>query len=211
MNRKVVNATSTSYNGIKFRSKIELSIYKLLEKSELNFKYEDFTITLVEGFTPTKVSYIPRKRRGVKVTEFKEKVRPLTYTPDFTVYKNNKVYLIEVKGFETDRYIVKRKLLLKNKLKMTPVEKLTKLTEYLLNKDKELGRKFIREREFSKLREIVKSNILIVKNDRKKPEENRKYDNVDISILEAFLCEVDSYLLLLGLDEEIFEEEEYGE
>ena len=63
----------------------------------------------------------------------------------------------------------------------------------------------------SKLREIVKSNILIVKNDRKKPEENRKYDNVDISILEAFLCEVDSYLLLLGLDEEIFEEEEYGE
>ena len=56
MNRKVVNATSTSYNGIKFRSKIELSIYKLLEKSELNFKYEDFTITLVEGFTPTKVS-----------------------------------------------------------------------------------------------------------------------------------------------------------
>lgn len=113
MNRKVVNATSTSYNGIKFRSKIELSIYKLLEKSELNFKYEDFTITLIEGFTPTKVSYIPRKRRGVKVTEFKEKVRPLTYTPDFTVYKNNKVYLIEVKGFETDRYIVKRKLLLK--------------------------------------------------------------------------------------------------
>ena len=93
--------------------KIELSIYKLLEKSELNFKYEDFTITLMEGFTPTKVSYIPRKRRGVKVTEFKEKVRPLTYTPDFTVYKNNKVYLIEVKGFETDRYIVKRKLLLK--------------------------------------------------------------------------------------------------
>ena len=38
-----------------------------------------------------------------------------------------------------------------------------------------------------------------------------KYDNVDVSILEAFLCEVDSYLLLLGLDEEIFEEEEYGE
>ena len=94
---------------------------------------------------------------------------------------------------------------------MTPVEKLTKLTEYLLNKDKELGRKFIREREFSKLREIVNSNILIVKNDRKKSEENRKYDNVDISILEAFLCEVDSYLLLLGLDEEIFEEEEYEE
>lgn len=113
MNRKVVNATSISYNGIKFKSKIEVSIYKLLEQSGLKFSYEDFTITLLEGFYPTKVSYIPRKKRGIRVTEFKEKVRSMTYTPDFTVFKNDKVYLIEVKGFETDRYIVKRKLLLK--------------------------------------------------------------------------------------------------
>lgn len=113
MNRKVVNATSISYNGIKFKSKIEVSIYKLLEQSGLKFSYEDFTITLLEGFYPTKVSYIPRKKRGIRVTEFKEKVRNMTYTPDFTVFKNDKIYLIEVKGFETDRYIVKRKLLLK--------------------------------------------------------------------------------------------------
>ena len=37
----------------------------------------------------------------------------MTYTPDFTVFNNDKIYLIEVKGYETDRYIVKRKLLLK--------------------------------------------------------------------------------------------------
>ena len=113
MNKKVINATSVSYDGIKFKSKFEASIYKMLKESGLKFSYEDYTITLMEGFYPTKTSYIPRKKRGIRVTEFKEKIRSMTYTPDFTVFNNDKIYLIEVKGYETDRYIVKRKLLLK--------------------------------------------------------------------------------------------------
>ena len=113
MNKKVINATSVSYDGINFKSKFEASIYKMLKESELKFSYEDYTITLMAGFYPTKTSYIPRKKRGIRVTEFKEKIRSMTYTPDFTVFNNDKIYLIEVKGYETDRYIVKRKLLLK--------------------------------------------------------------------------------------------------
>ena len=113
MNKKVVNATSIFYDGINFKSKFESFIYKMLKESGLKFSYEDYTITLMEGFYPTKTSYIPRKKKGIRVTEFKEKIRSMTYTPDFTVFNNDKIYLIEVKGYETDRYIVKRKLLLK--------------------------------------------------------------------------------------------------
>lgn len=90
---------------------------------------------------------------------------------------------------------------------MTPVEKMIKLTDYLIEKDRELGRTLIHKREFVKLRELVKANIIIVKRDHKKMELNRKYPDADINMLHGFLCEVDSYLLLLGLDDEIFEEE----
>ena len=54
MNKKVINATSVSYDGINFKSKFEASIYKMLKESELKFSYEDYTITLMEGFYPTK-------------------------------------------------------------------------------------------------------------------------------------------------------------
>lgn len=91
---------------------------------------------------------------------------------------------------------------------MTPVEKMIKLTDFLIEKDRELGRSLIQKREFGQLRGLVKSNIIIVKRDHKKMELNRRYPDADINMLYSFLCEIDSYLLLLGLDDEIFEEEE---
>ena len=62
---------------------------------------------------------------------------------------------------------------------MTPVEKMIKLTDYLIEKDRELGRNLIHKREFVRLRELVKANIIIVKRDHKKMELNRKYPDAD--------------------------------
>ena len=56
--------------------------------------------------------------------------------------------------------------------------------------------KFIEERNFEALRDLVKSNILILKKKKDATLENQ------IDNLIELKAEVDSYLLLLGLEEE---------
>ena len=111
MNKKVINATAVSQDGINFRSKSERTMYNLLKESGLKFWYEPEPITLLEGFYP-----LPWYE-GTK--EHTEKIRKMTYTPDFIVEKNNHHFVLEVKGMPTDRYIVKRKLFF-NYLKTQP-------------------------------------------------------------------------------------------
>ena len=111
MNKKVINATAVSQDGINFRSKSERTMYNLLKESGLKFWYESEPITLLEGFYP-----LPWYE-GTK--EHTEKIRKMTYTPDFIVEKNNHHFVLEVKGMPTDRYVVKRKLFL-NYLKTQP-------------------------------------------------------------------------------------------
>ena len=77
MNKKVINATAVSQDGIDFKSKSERTMYNLLKESGLEFCYEPKPITLLEGFQP-----LPWYE-GVK--EHTEKIRKMTYTPDFVV------------------------------------------------------------------------------------------------------------------------------
>lgn len=104
MNKKVINATAVSQDGIDFKSKSERTMYNLLKESGLEFYYEPEPITLIEGFYPS-LWY-----EGTK--EHIEKIRKMTYTPDFIVKHKGHTFIIEVKGMPTDRYIVKRKLIL---------------------------------------------------------------------------------------------------
>lgn len=88
-NVKIKNATKVEYNGIKFRSKLEAYTYKRLIEEGFNVKYEEETFVLQEAF------------------EYgKEKIRPITYTPDFT----HKDFIIECKGFQNDVFPVKCKI-----------------------------------------------------------------------------------------------------
>lgn len=105
MNRKVKNADYRVYDGITFRSKFEMSVYKELKKQNIEFKYEPEKITLQNGFKPASPYYIDS-------AEHWEKVRAITYTPDFIAKIDNYTVYIEAKGWETDRYIVKRKMFL---------------------------------------------------------------------------------------------------
>lgn len=86
-------------------------MYNLLKESGLEFSYEPRPITLLEGFYP-----LPWYE-GTK--EHTEKIRSMTYTPDFIVLHGNNCFILEVKGMPTDRYVVKRKLFL-NYLKEIP-------------------------------------------------------------------------------------------
>ena len=92
MRGKIANATPLTYNKIKFKSKLEVFMYKQLRAAKIKFDYEKQTFVLIEGF-----SYMGKK------------IRPITYTPDF-VLKDYPV-IIETKGFMTEVFRIKMKLL----------------------------------------------------------------------------------------------------
>ena len=52
-NKKIKNATSKEYNGIKFKSIVEVSVYKHLLSLGFKPEYEKHKYTIWEGFKPT--------------------------------------------------------------------------------------------------------------------------------------------------------------
>lgn len=96
MNRKIKNATTTIYKGIRYRSKLEVSFAKFFEKEKIKAEYEPFKLVLLPSF----------RYNG-------EAIRAITYTPDFIIDYCGKKFIIEVKGFPNDSYKIKKKLILK--------------------------------------------------------------------------------------------------
>ena len=84
-NKKVRNATSKTYKGIKFRSKLELFTYIKLEEAGIKALYEERKFVLMEGFEFDSDSIEP-STRSITRGQFMNntfKVRNITYTPDF--------------------------------------------------------------------------------------------------------------------------------
>lgn len=107
MNKKVINAAKNTVDGINFKSKLEVSIYKHLRDNNYDFDYELNKISLQETFKP---SVLFLKRKGKDFQEDKSAIRAITYTPDFLVRVNNINLYLEAKGFKTDSYNIKVKL-----------------------------------------------------------------------------------------------------
>lgn len=115
-NKKVINATSKLYDGIQFRSLLEVYCYRKLKENNLTgFKYEEIVYEIIEGF----------EYNG-------EKIRPIKAVPDFIDERNR--IIIEIKGFETDVSKIKRKLL-KRFLRINNLN----FTIYLLKNQKEVN------------------------------------------------------------------------
>lgn len=90
MNKKVKNATITVVDGIKFLSKLEAYVYVQLKTHNIEFKYATDRFTIMYPF------------------EYQnEKVRAMTYKPDFT----GDTFVIECKGHPTDAWKVREKLI----------------------------------------------------------------------------------------------------
>ena len=111
-NKKVRNATTKVYKGIKFRSKLELFTYRKLEEAKIKALYEKRKYILQEGFHYPEECYEPHKTKGY--IDNKYKIRDITYTPDFVDPQGR--WVIEVKGYANDVFPIKWKLF-KNHLK----------------------------------------------------------------------------------------------
>lgn len=78
----------------------------------------------------------------------------------------------------------------------TPVQRIKQLLSCVPEKDIPHANKFIKERDFEALRDLVKSDIQILL--RKKDE----FLEEQIDNLRLLKTEIDSYLLLLGLEDD---------
>lgn len=74
----------------------------------------------------------------------------------------------------------------------TPLHRIEKLLSFIPAKDIPFATSFIERRDFEALRDLVKSDIRILKRERKKELENQ------IEQLMKLKSEIESYLILLG-------------
>lgn len=108
-NKKIKNATPTEYNGIKFKSRLEVMTYKTLIEAGFNPVYEIAAIELWKGFKPT-VPFYDRNSKKMFVSNDKKEIS-IKYSPDFQVIHNGVQAFIEVKGGQVnDVFYIKRKL-----------------------------------------------------------------------------------------------------
>lgn len=103
MSERILNVQRyVSSEGRNFRSHLEAETAKVLDALQIPYKYEEKKIILQEGF---------------RCPFQKEKVRDLTYTPDFQL--GNSI-LLECKGFETPEWKIKKKLVFKYLMEKEP-------------------------------------------------------------------------------------------
>ena len=95
MSERILNVNrEADYGGKHFRSTLEAQTAKALDELGIPYQYEERKIELMEGF---------------KSPFQKDKVRSITYTPDFIIGP----IILECKGFETPEWKIKKKLVFK--------------------------------------------------------------------------------------------------
>ena len=101
MSGRIQGVQPREWNGKKYRSTLEAKIAQTLDCLGLPFSYETKKIILLEGF---------------RCPYQKEKIRSITYMPDFIVGN----ILIEAKGFETPEWKNKKKYIFKYLMENEP-------------------------------------------------------------------------------------------
>ena len=104
---KVRNATLSLVDGIQFKSKLEAYCYKRLKEENIKAEYEKYVFVLQPGFELSSKTYEVVKRTktfGIATN----KIRPITYKPDFVNVKDN--WIIECKGYPNDSFPIKWKM-----------------------------------------------------------------------------------------------------
>lgn len=136
-NKKIRNAVEFEENGLKFKSKLEASIYKYLLQAGFNPSYECIKYTIWEGVSPTVPFYIIDKKNKCLKKDMKKLIN-ITYTPDITFVYNKYTVIIEVKpNFCNDVYPYKRKMFrkylenLKENIIFAQINSVKTLSEFL--------------------------------------------------------------------------------
>lgn len=107
LNKKIKNASSKTFNNIKFKSHLEVMVYKTLLQAGFKPLYEKKTFIIWKGIKPTVPCYTKvGKSFGLKQV----KLQDITYTPDFILEFPNLYVIIEAKGFVNDVFPLKWKM-----------------------------------------------------------------------------------------------------
>lgn len=220
INKKIRNANPLEYNGIKFKSRVEVSIYRLLKTHNIEAKYEEKTFILSPTIRPTVPFYNRTKKEGFH--NIMSPISSITYTPDFTFMYDNILVIIEVKGFENDVFPVKRNLFRKlletldnycmffevrtqkemlQALKIIEMEcpliqQIRANINNLPEKDISIAHKYLAQRDFESLQDLVDSAIRKVERSRThkaSPELQEKYKDIDIFKLQEMSLAVTEY------------------
>lgn len=219
-NKKIKNATPINFQDLKFKSTIEKTIYLALIQEGIVPLYEGFTYILSDSIRPGITPYYTRRKvdgKNVLALEMSP-LSSVTYTPDFTFLYNGIFVIIEVKGFVNDTYPLKRNLFRKlleeveiptmyfevrskkelllalEKVKMeTPkIRQLRKLILNLPEKDIPACNRYLENRDYESMQQVVDAAIKRVKKDEE------KYVDIDLDSLYVLQSE----LTIINLYEE---------
>ena len=83
-----------------------------------------------------------------------------------------------------------------------PVERIKALMDSLPERDMPLGHKFLNERDFDSLKELVDSAIYKVKKSLKSDNPKEEYRKVNLEDLNMLKSEVDMYIIQLEIPED---------
>ena len=108
--RQIVNAKKCSFDGIDFKSKLEMYTYKALKREGIPAKYEGETIQLIEPFVDP-APFI-KSHGNAPLKEKTSKVQGIKYTPDFIDKLDNPFFgfYVEVKGRRNENFGMRVKL-----------------------------------------------------------------------------------------------------
>lgn len=110
-NKKVKNTRKGEYDGIKFRSNLEIICYKKLIEAGFKPQYEAFPFVLLENFKLKRVLFYAPVKGGFSL--YPRRIMSMTYTPDFYFeYKGHHI-LFDTKGQPNETYPLKKKWFLK--------------------------------------------------------------------------------------------------
>ena len=126
MNKKVRNAKSWNYDGIKFQSGLELFCYKELKNNNIPFIYQPEKQVLLKSFkinfkcyeSVGKIYRDENKKitNSTKRFDVVDSIREIAYTPDFICPNNT--WIIETKGFANDAFPLRWKMFKKKLIEM---------------------------------------------------------------------------------------------
>lgn len=219
MNRKIQNAHPNRYNGIDFKSTTETRIYKALRTCGITPRYEEVTYELSPRMRPTVPFYNRTKEKGFHL--IMEPMSPITYTPDFTFTLNGVFVIIEVKGFENDVFPVKRNLFRKYletldypvmyfevrnkrellqsldfvKMEGPTLQAIRKLIPKLPERDIPVANRYLGNRDFDSLQDLVDSAITKLKSDKRRAQrgEPPRYAHIDVADLDRLSVLISDY------------------
>ena len=88
-----------------------------------------------------------------------------------------------------------------------PVERMRALIDSLPERDIPLGNKFLSDRNFESLKELVDSAIYKIKKNLRTDNPREEYLKIDLEDLSKLKLEVDLYLSMIELSEDIFRDD----